>query len=172
MLVDSRMKEEEKENSKNSNIITVAEEEGLSVSERLESLEEYKTLTELQRKLLSIHFENPYLNQKELAEKAGCKRLSVYKLFHTKAFEAINLELGNIVKTELIPVALRTLKECLNSKSEQVRLQAAVKILSDASILKETPRIDNSKKAIILQWRDGTEVSHTILPASEASGST
>ena len=69
---------------------------------RLEELEDYKSLTELERRILILHFEEPKLNQKELSDKLDCHRVTVCNFFNSQEFENLNREFGKLKKSSLI----------------------------------------------------------------------
>mgnify|MGYP001579391475 FL=1 len=141
------------------------------LNSRLDKLEEYSSLTELNKKILITHFENPKLNQTEVSNLIDCSRITVNRFYNSKEFEILTKELGEVKKIELVALSLKTLEECLNSKSDQIRLAASLKILGDVGILKDSPKIDNSKKIIHLEWKK-ENADNSILPPRLSVSST
>lgn len=137
------------------------------INNELLELEEYKNLTDLQRQILVERFENSSLTQEEISEKLDCSRITVSRFLNSKEFEVLSKELGRIKKHNLIPLALKTLEDCMLAKNEGVRLQASLKVLEDSGIIQDSPRTDNSKKIIVMQWKqDKNNGTDNSLPAT------
>lgn len=140
-------------------------ENSLDILEQLEdkiaNLDEYKELSELNRNILHTHFDNPKLTQLEIANLLKCSRITVNRFFNSPEFEVLTREIGKVRKNELVPLAIDAFRECLTSKSEQIKLSASIRILEDLDILKrEVSKIDNSKKIINLEWKKDANSIH------------
>lgn len=137
---------------------------------KLEELEDYRQLTDLQKSILNLHFEEPRLTQEQIGNKLNCHRITVNRFFQSQEFDNLAKEVGKINKTYLISLSLKTIEECLNSKSEQVRLMAAKLVLGDSGVVTEGIKSDNSKKVINIQWKEAN-ASNTVPASTVPEGS-
>ena len=128
------------------------DEDLLNYSEILETVEEWRGLSELQRKIIYTHISHPEFNKTEIARNVGCQVQSVWKVFHTKWFNTLNVELAKIEKRELLQLALKALKESLSSTTPQVKLSAAIKVLTDAEVLQLEKQDNKELDKVTVVW--------------------
>lgn len=135
--------------------------------DNLNSIEDFKRLTDLQKQILFSHVKDPNLSKEKLAENLGVKKSVVYKLFNSKAFETINEEFAQQKKREILQLAIKTMRECLLSKKDTVRLAAATRVLEDAGVFKVAPKSVKTDNKMIVLWSDKTKVNEVVEVAPE-----
>lgn len=133
------------------------EEQILDEYERLQALDEFKSLSTLQKKVVYGRLENPDLKPRELAKKIGIETPIISRLFASKKWDRIAEELADLEKKELMFMALKTMRDCLTSKSEQVRLTAATTILKDAGVIKAEVKTVKQDNKIMVVWQNGEQ---------------
>lgn len=147
----------------------------LDMSERLQSLEEYSGLTDLQKSICYIHVQEPSLNKAELARRAGCDRGTIYEFFASKKWDAINRELAQQQLRELVQLSIHTLKKSMLHGTSSVALDAATRVLVNAGLLvsphgKQT--INKTDNKLVVVYEDKFSGNPNPVPSpSETAGS-
>ena len=119
----------------------------------IQALEEWKSLTNEQKQIILAHVAEPSLSKNALAARFNVQPKFVYRLFSSKAFDRISLELAEMAKQELRLKALQTLDDCLASDKPAIRLAAAKMILGDSGVIKEQPKQIKKEQAINVTWQ-------------------
>lgn len=132
----------------------------------LTTIESWRELTEQQRKVIYTHILDPELNKKQISEKLQISPANVYSALHCKKFDTISKELAKAAVKELRALAVKALKESLTSKIATVKLSAAIKVLTDAGVLKLEPEKDKDQEFKIA-WKQDGSTGNSVLPASE-----
>ena len=156
-----------------------AEELDADVYERLNTIEDFQKLTPIQRQILFSHVRDPYLSKDQIAKNLGVAKSVVYRLFFNPKMDKINEELAMQEKREILQLAIKTMRDCLSSKNESVRLAAAERILNDAGIMKKEPKAVKQDNTFNLTWKGQAPFGainalpgNQLLSAPEASGDT
>jgi transposase-like protein len=119
-------------------------------------------LTKAQQTLVRLDFEGGHSN-KEIAPKIGLKNETTVSHWRKRPWyePAFNAYASKAIKGKYKSLALRTLIDLLNAKSEMVKLQAATSVLKLSGMLSDnsTPELDKAKarkasaEADIVEWK-------------------
>ncbi|WCE95553.1 helix-turn-helix domain-containing protein [Limosilactobacillus fermentum] len=119
-------------------------------------------LTKAQQTLIQLDFEGGHSN-KEIAPKIGLKNETTVSHWRKRPWyePAFNTYASKAIKGKYKSLALRTLIDLLNAKSEMVKLQAATSVLKLSGMLSDnsTPELDEAKarkasaEADIVEWK-------------------
>lgn len=119
-------------------------------------------LTKAQQTLIQLDFEGGHSN-KEIAPKIGLKNETTVSHWRKRPWyePAFNNYASKAIKGKYKSLALRTLFDLLNAKSEMVKLQAATSVLKLSGMLSDnsTPELDKAKarkasaEADIVEWK-------------------
>ena len=122
----------------------------------------FSSLTKAQQTLVRLDFEGGHSN-KEIAPKIGLKNETTVSHWRKRSWyePAFNAYASKAIKGKYKSLALRTLIELLNAKSEMVKLQAATSVLKLSGMLSDnsTPELDKAKarkasaEADIAEWK-------------------
>ena len=122
----------------------------------------FSILTKAQQTLVRLDFEGGHSN-KEIAPKIGLKNETTVSHWRKRPWyePAFNAYASKAIKGKYKSLALRTLIDLLNAKSEMVKLQAATSILKLSGMLSDnsTPELDKAKarkasaEADIVEWK-------------------
>ena len=122
----------------------------------------FSILTKAQQTLGRLDFEGGHSN-KEIAPKIGLKNETTVSHWRKRPWyePAFNAYASKVIKGKYKSLALRTLIDLLNAKSEMVKLQAATSILKLSGMLSDnsTPELDKAKarkasaEADIVEWK-------------------
>lgn len=108
----------------------------------------FSSLTKAQQTLVRLDFEGGHSN-KEIAPKIGLKNETTVSHWRKRSWyePAFNAYASKAIKGKYKSLALRTLIELLNAKSEMVQLQAANSILKLSGMLSDnsTPELDKAR---------------------------
>lgn len=122
----------------------------------------FSSLTKAQQTLVRLDFEGGHSN-KEIAPKIGLKNETTVSHWRKRSWyePAFNAYASKAIKGKYKSLALRTLVDLLNAKSEMVKLQAATSVLKLSGMLSDnsTPELDKAKvrkasaEADIAEWK-------------------
>lgn len=122
----------------------------------------FSSLTKAQQTLIRLDFEGGHSN-KEIAPKIGLKHESTVSHWRKRSWyePAFNAYASKAIKGKYKSLALRTLINLLDAKSEMVKLQAATTVLKMSGMMSDnsTPELDKAKvrkanaEADIARWR-------------------
>lgn len=122
----------------------------------------FSRLTKAQQTLVKLDFEGGHSN-KEIAPKIGLKNETTVSHWRKRPWyePAFNAYASKAIKGKYKSLALRTLIDLLNAKSEMVKLQAATSVLKLSGMLSDnsTPELDKAKarkasaEADIVEWK-------------------
>lgn len=122
----------------------------------------FSRLTKAQQTLVRLDFEGGHSN-KEIAPKIGLKNETTVSHWRKRSWyePAFNAYASKAIKGKYKSLALRTLVDLLNAKSEMVKLQAATSVLKLSGMLSDnsTPELDKAKarkasaEADIVEWK-------------------
>ncbi|WP_346709061.1 helix-turn-helix domain-containing protein [Limosilactobacillus oris] len=122
----------------------------------------FSSLTKAQQTLVRLDFEGRHSN-KEIAPKIGLKNETTVSHWRKRSWyePAFNAYASKAIKGKYKSLALRTLIDLLNAKSEMVKLQAATSVLKLSGMLSDnsTPELDKAKarkasaEADIAEWK-------------------
>lgn len=122
----------------------------------------FSSLTKAQQTLVRLDFEGGHSN-KEIAPKIGLKNETTVSHWRKRSWyePAFNAYASKAIKGKYKSLALRTLIDLLNAKSEMVKLQAATSVLKLSGMLSDnsTPELDKAKarkasaEADIAEWK-------------------
>lgn len=122
----------------------------------------FSSLTKAQQTLVRLDFEGGHSN-KEIAPKIGLKNETTVSHWRKRSWyePAFNAYASKVIKGKYKSLALRTLVDLLNAKSEMVKLQAATSVLKLSGMLSDnsTPELDKAKarkasaEADIAEWK-------------------
>lgn len=122
----------------------------------------FSRLTKAQQTLVRLDFEGGHSN-KEIAPKIGLKNETTVSHWRKRLWyePAFNAYASKAIKGKYKSLALRTLIDLLNAKSEMVKLQAATSVLKLSGMLSDnsTPELDKAKarkasaEADIVEWK-------------------
>lgn len=122
----------------------------------------FSRLTKAQQTLVRLDFEGGHSN-KEIAPKIGLKNETTVSHWRKRPWyePAFNAYASKAIKGKYKSLALRTLIDLLNAKSEMVKLQAATSVLKLSGMLSgnSTPELDKAKarkasaEADIVEWK-------------------
>ena len=122
----------------------------------------FSRLTKAQQTLVRLDFEGGHSN-KEIAPKIGLKNETTVSHWRKRPWyePAFNACASKAIKGKYKSLALRTLIDLLNAKSEMVKLQAATSVLKLSGMLSDnsTPELDKAKarkasaEADIVEWK-------------------
>ena len=122
----------------------------------------FSSLTKAQQTLVRLDFEGGHSN-KEIAPKIGLKNETTVSHWRKRSWyePAFNAYASKAIKGKYKSLALRTLIDLLNAKSEMVKLQAATSVLKLSGMLSDnsTPELDKAKarkasaEADIVEWK-------------------
>lgn len=122
----------------------------------------FSRLTKAQQTLVRLDFEGGHSN-KEIAPKIGLKNETTVSHWRKRSWyePAFNAYASKAIKGKYKSLALRTLVDLLNAKSEMVKLQAATSVLKLSGMLSDnsTPELDKAKarkasaEADIAEWK-------------------
>lgn len=122
----------------------------------------FSRLTKAQQTLVRLDFEGGHSN-KEIAPKIGLKNETTVSHWRKRPWyePAFNAYASKAIKGKYKSLALRTLIDLLNAKSEMVKLQAATSVLKLSGMLSDnsTPELDKAKarkasaEADIAEWK-------------------
>ena len=122
----------------------------------------FSRLTKAQQTLVRLDFEGGHSN-KEIAPKIGLKNETTVSHWRKRPWyePAFNAYASKAIKGKYKSLALRTLIDLLNAKSEMVKLQAATSVLKFSGMLSDnsTPELDKAKarkasaEADIAEWK-------------------
>lgn len=122
----------------------------------------FSGLTKAQQTLVRLDFEGGHSN-KEIAPKIGLKNETTVSHWRKRSWyePAFNAYASKAIKGKYKSLALRTLVDLLNAKSEMVKLQAATSVLKLSGMLSDnsTPELDKAKvrkasaEADIAEWK-------------------
>ena len=122
----------------------------------------FSRLTKAQQTLVRLDFEGGHSN-KEIAPKIGLKNETTVSHWRKRSWyePAFNAYASKAIKGKYKSLALRTLVDLLNAKSEMVKLQAATSVLKLSGMLSDnsTPKLDKAKarkasaEADIAEWK-------------------
>lgn len=108
----------------------------------------FSRLTKAQQTLVRLDFEGGHSN-KEIAPKIGLKNETTVSHWRKRSWyePAFNTYASKAIKGKYKSLALRTLIDLLNAKSEMVQLQSATTILKMAGMLSDndTPELTRAK---------------------------
>ena len=108
----------------------------------------FSSLTKAQQTLIILDFEGGHSN-KEIAPKLGLKNETTVSHWRKRSWyePAFNAYASKTVRGKYKSLALRTLIDLLDARSEMVRLQAATSILKLSGMLSDnsTPELDKAK---------------------------
>lgn len=108
----------------------------------------FSRLTKAQQTLVRLDFEGGHSN-KEIAPKIGLKNETTVSHWRKRSWyePAFNAYASKAIKGKYKSLALRTLIDLLNAKSEMVQLQSATTILKMAGMLSDndTPELTRAK---------------------------
>lgn len=108
----------------------------------------FSRLTKAQQALVRLDFEGGHSN-KEIAPKIGLKNETTVSHWRKRSWyePAFNAYASKAIKGKYKSLALRTLIDLLNAKSEMVQLQSATTILKMAGMLSDndTPELTRAK---------------------------
>ncbi len=108
----------------------------------------FSNLTKAQQTLVILDFEGGHSN-KEIAPKLGLKNETTVSHWRKRSWyePAFNAYASKTVRGKYKSLALRTLIDLLDARSEMVRLQAATSILKLSGMLSDnsTPELDKAK---------------------------
>ena len=108
----------------------------------------FSRLTKAQQTLVRLDFEGGHSN-KEIAPKIGLKNETTVSHWRKRSWyePAFNAYTSKAIKGKYKSLALRTLIDLLNAKSEMVQLQSATTILKMAGMLSDndTPELTRAK---------------------------
>lgn len=108
----------------------------------------FSRLTKAQQTLVMLDFEGGHSN-KEIAPKIGLKNETTVSHWRKRSWyePAFNAYASKAIKGKYKSLALRTLIDLLNAKSEMVQLQSATTILKMAGMLSDndTPELTQAK---------------------------
>ena len=108
----------------------------------------FSSLTKAQQTLVILDFEGGHSN-KEIAPKLGLKNETTVSHWRKRSWyePAFNAYASKTVRGKYKSLALRTLINLLDARSEMVRLQAATSILKLSGMLSDnsTPELDKAK---------------------------
>ncbi|MFR0609455.1 helix-turn-helix domain-containing protein [Limosilactobacillus mucosae] len=108
----------------------------------------FSRLTKAQQTLVRLDFEGGHSN-KEIAPKIGLKNETTVSHWRKRSWyePAFNAYASKAIKGKYKSLALRTLIDLLNAKSEMVQLQSATTILKMAGMLSDndTPELTQAK---------------------------
>lgn len=108
----------------------------------------FSSLTKAQQTLVILDFEGGHSN-KEIAPKLGLKNETTVSHWRKRSWyePAFNAYASKTVRGKYKSLALRTLIDLLDARSEMVRLQAATSILKLSGMLSDnsTPELDKAK---------------------------
>lgn len=108
----------------------------------------FSRLTKAQQTLVMLDFEGGHSN-KEIAPKIGLKNETTVSHWRKRSWyePAFNAYASKAIKGKYKSLALRTLIDLLNAKSEMVQLQSATTILKMAGMLSDndTPELTRAK---------------------------
>lgn len=122
----------------------------------------FSKLNNKQQTLIMLDFEGNHSN-KEIAPKIGLKNETTVSHWRKRSWyePAFNAYASKAIKGKYKSLALRTLIDLLNAKSETVKLQAATSVLKLSGMLSDnsTPELDKAKarkasaEADIVEWK-------------------
>ena len=122
----------------------------------------FSRLTKAQQTLVRLDFEGGHSNE-EIAPKIGLKNETTVSHWRKRSWyePAFNAYASKAIKGKYKSLALRTLVDLLNAKSEMVKLQAATSVLKLSGMLSDnsTPELDKAKarkasaEADIAEWK-------------------
>lgn len=122
----------------------------------------FSSLTKAQQTLVVLDFEGGHSN-KEIAPKIGLKNETTVSHWRKRSWyePAFNAYASKAIKGKYKSLALRTLIDLLDAKSEMVKLQAATSVLKLSGMLSDnsTPELDEAKarkasaEADIIEWK-------------------
>ena len=122
----------------------------------------FSSLTKAQQTLVRLDFEGGHSNKK-IAPKIGLKNETTVSHWRKRSWyePAFNAYASKAIKGKYKSLALRTLIDLLNAKSEMVKLQAATSVLKLSGMLSDnsTPELDKAKarkasaEADIAEWK-------------------
>lgn len=122
----------------------------------------FSRLTKAQQTLVRLDFEGGHSN-KEIAPKIGLKNETTVSHWRKRPWyePAFNAYASKAIKGKYKSLALRTLIDLLNAKSEMVKLQTATSVLKLSGMLSDnsTPELDKAKarkasaEADIVEWK-------------------
>ena len=131
------------------------------------------SLTKAQQTLIRLDFEGSHSN-KEIAPKIGLKHESTVSHWRKRSWyePAFNAYSAKAIKGKYKNLALRTLIDLLNAKSEMVRFQSATTILKMSGMISDnsTPELDKAKIRKANAEADIAEYKAQILKDSGSSG--
>ncbi len=108
----------------------------------------FSSLTKVQQMLVILDFEGGHSN-KEIAPKLGLKNETTVSHWRKRSWyePAFNAYASKTVRGKYKSLALRTLIDLLDARSEMVKLQAATSILKLSGMLSDnsTPELDKAK---------------------------
>lgn len=120
--------------------------------ERLDSIDEFQGLTDLNKRIIVEKLKNPEITVLGLAKKAGCSRETVHKLFRSEAYDSIDREFAIGAVRGLRHLAASTLKKAMLSDNIKVATDAAVRVLHSEGILKDAAKEINKNTSISVSW--------------------
>lgn len=130
----------------------------------LQAMEEWQRLGVKQQRVLMAHLESPELDRRGLAERAGVRVADVIEAFMSEAFIAVNEKLARMDKASLLQLSLKTLRECLLQVDDhKVRMAAALKLLTDAGMLRGEVKTLKQDNKIMVVWSDGAGGEREVL---------
>lgn len=121
--------------------------------ERFKEVAEFGRLGRKQQRILAVFCQNPELNNKDIALKAGCSYQLVGKFFRTEQFHRLVVLSGKQEIYESVPIAIRAIKQCLRSPDNKIKLMAAVKVLEQSGVF-QTGEVHTLKQdnKIMVVW--------------------
>lgn len=143
-------------------------------SERLNSIDEYRVLTDKQKQMVYEHVTYPELTKSEIAKKLGQDKATVYAFFHSKKWDLINSEMARQQLRELVQLSVKTLRSSMLNGTPAVKLDAATRVLVNAELLRSphgrTINKTDNKMIVLLEDRNfGNSDSLQPAPATEGS---
>lgn len=133
----------------------------------------FSSLTKAQQTLIRLDFEGGHSN-KEIAPKIGLKHESTVSHWRKRSWyePAFNAYSAKAIKGKYKNLALRTLIDLLNAKSEMVRFQSATTILKMSGMISDnsTPELDKAKIRKANAEADIAEYKAQVLKDSGSSG--
>lgn len=141
----------------------------VSLDEALAVVPDYETLTELDRKILSVHTEHPDWNCADIARAVGCGQSKAWKFMHSDECRALTKVIAVKAVQELRLLAVHTMRKAmLQDKDLKAAVSVAQKILQSEDIIHDAPKNLTDNRVQVLWATPKDSVSSTAIEAKPA----
>jgi hypothetical protein len=107
----------------------------LKIRKAPKQLKGFEDQPESIQKIVNVLYENPKLNNREIAVLVGLTPGTIDSYLRSNSFLKSLRYRGSLAISKMIPNAVQSLRESLEAQSEEVKLKASVKILESEKVL-------------------------------------